>query len=186
MEDLIDYNELCYDVDQQLKYDTLHPPPRRIPSTPPRHNLPDHRAYINPGYSQHIAHAPLKSASPIESEYNSSSLAVDTTAPVLIEDDSGDHDLTEIPIAIDDSDNDAFDVPVLPSTSLPSRLPPTNRPIDTANASLPTKMPKNWDLMQKYIGFMNMSLVLKHLNTIALDTIVVPDLGRNPSLDRGR
>lgn len=39
--------------------------------------------------------------------------------------------------------------------------------------------------MQKSVGFMNMSLVLKHLDTIALDTILVPNLGRNHITDRG-
>ena len=46
-------------------------------------------------------------------------------------------------------------------------------------------MSKNWDLMQKSVGHMNTGLVLKHLRTVALDTILVPNLGRSPITDRG-
>lgn len=55
----------------------------------------------------------------------------------------------------------------------------------SANLSLPATMFKNWDLIQKPVGFMNTSLVPKYLNTIALDTIIVQNLGRNPITDRG-
>ena len=179
MEDLVEYYELCYTVDQQLKYDKLHPLPLIIPENAPHHNLPDHQAYILLAYSKHVAQNPLVTPSPMEYEYDPSSLAADDNTPILILDEVVDHEDAAIPIAIDDKPT--HDVPILPSTSLPSRLLPTIRPIDTANASLPIKMSKNWDLMQKLVGFMNMNLVLK-----PLDTIVVQNLERNQILDRGR
>ena len=43
----------------------------------------------------------------------------------------------------------------------------------------------NWDPLQKLIGFMNMKLVLKQINKIALDTITMSNIGQSPSLDRG-
>ena len=89
-------------------------------------------------------------------------------------------------MAVDNDDTDISDIPIIHPNALPSFLPPTIRPIDTTNASLPATMSKNRDLMQKSVRFMNTSLVLKHLNTIALDTIIVPNLGRSPVTDRGR
>ena len=181
-EDLIDYHEICYNVDAQLKYETLHPPPLLIPTNSTHPKLPDHRAFSLPACSKYITQKPHQTTS--QRDYDPSSLAVDHTTSILLVDNVANSMDETIPITIDDTSFHDFDVPILLSTSLPYGLPPTIRPIDKTNASLPQIMSKNWDLMQKLVGFMNMDLVLKHLNTIALDTIVVQNLGRNPTTDR--
>ena len=112
-----------------------------------------------------------------------------TDSPSSIENENSiiqyEHEDNTLQMAVDTQDTNLSDVPIIQPDALPSRLPPTIRPIDTANASLPATMSKNWDLMQKSVGHMNMSLVLKHLKTVALDTILVPNLGRSPITDRG-
>ena len=46
-------------------------------------------------------------------------------------------------------------------------------------------MSMNWDLLQKSIDFMNMKVVINYIKEVALDTIIIPNLGWNPSHDRG-
>ena len=135
MENLIDYHELYYNVDNQFKYGALHPPPILISTKPTRTTLPAHRAYFLPVYSKYIAHNPYQIAS--QMDYDPSSLVTDYTPPILLEDGVADPMDEATPLAINDTNLHDFKVPIRPSTSLPSRLPPTIHPIDKANASLP-------------------------------------------------
>ena len=116
---------------------------------------------------------------PTHKTYSPSSFEIENS---IIQDE---HKNDTLQMAVDTQDTNLSDVPIIHADVLPSRLPPTIRPIDTANQSLPATMSKNWDLMQKSVGHMNMSLVLKHLKTVALNTILVSNLGRSPITDKG-
>ena len=90
----------------------------------------------------------------------------------------------ELPIAIDSCVRDN-DMPIIIPLPVNPNSTPTIRPIDTANSSLPSNMSINWDILQKSIGFVNMKLVLQHIDKVALNTITIPNIGRNPIKDRG-
>lgn len=176
MNDLLDDEELSHDINEFVKKDkqTTH---KWTPNNkkPPKQTLP-HKAYMSPEYSLHIAQNPS-----MNYEFETTSLLPNNEEP----DTTTETELDDALQMAVDSEDHTISIPIIDPDTKPSRLPPTIRSIDTANASLPKTMSKNWDLMQKSVGYMNMNLVLKHLKTIALDTILVPNLGRSPITDRG-
>ena len=43
----------------------------------------------------------------------------------------------------------------------------------------------NWNILEKCVGFANMKKVLSKMNIVTANTVTVPQLGKNPQLDRG-
>ena len=82
-------------------------------------------------------------------------------------------------ITVDNSYLDSNNPVILPSFK-PTTSPPIIRPIAIVNSSLPVIMSMSWILLQKLVGSMNMNLIIKHIDKIARDTVVAPNLGQNP------
>ena len=94
-----------------------------------------------PDYSLHVAqnpiHTQIKEIIDVDSDIN----VLDTKK----NDESTDqheHKRDTLQMAVHSKD-DLSDIPIIYTGAQPSRLPPTIRPIDTANASLPATMSKN-------------------------------------------
>ena len=84
-----------------------------------------------------------------------------------------------------DSSTTISDVPTLQDHHPDTVQQPTTRLIDIANSFLHKVMSLNWDILQKFIDFMNMKNILWHIDTITQDNIKILTIRQHVIEEKG-
>eukprot|EP00957_Ditylum_brightwellii_P201565 15326244-Ditylum_brightwellii.AAC.1 len=73
----------------------------------------------------------------------------------------------------------------LPHCNSPTSSHPPIPPTESISSTCPNIMSYSIEIFQKAVGFCNMELVLKHMQTVAQPTLCITDTGKDPVRDPG-